>query len=303
MKRNILVGTATGLVELDGDHSTAVETLSGHAVTALAVDGEVAWAITDGSALWQRRDGTWTRRASIEGPPATCVAPALGGAWVGTAQAHLRRLDDGELRGVETFERVEGRAAWYTPWGAPADVRSISAGRDGSVYVNVHVGGVAGSRDGGTTWVPLLDIEVDVHQVLAHPVRSDVVLVAAAAGLGVSRDAGASWQFLTAGLHAHYLRAVAVAGDDVVISASAGFHGKRAALYRKPFDGGRFERCRDGLPTWFDDNVDTACLAADGALVVCGTQDGRIYRSLDGGRRWDLAVKGLPPVGCLAIGR
>ncbi|HET7341880.1 MAG TPA: hypothetical protein VFL90_10480 [Methylomirabilota bacterium] len=303
MKQNILIGTATGLVELDGERATAVETLSGHAITALALDGDVAWALTDGAALWQRRDGRWARRAGIEGPPARCLAPAPGGVWIGTAQAHVLRFGDEGLRASEAFDRVEGRQAWYTPWGAPADVRSIAAGRDGAVYANVHVGGVAATRDDGATWAPLLDIDVDVHQVLAHPVRAEVVLVAAAAGFGVSRDAGRTWQFLTAGLHAHYLRAVTVAGDDVVISASAGFHGKRAALYRKPLDGGRFERCRDGLPTWFDDNVDTACLAADGALVACGTQDGRVFRSRDGGRRWELALKGLAPVGCLTIGR
>ena len=122
---------------------------------------------------------------------------------------------------VESFERVEGRAAWYQPWGDPPDARSMSVAPDGTLYVNVHVGGVARSRDHAKTWTPTLDIETDVHQVLAHPVRPEIVLVAAAAGFGVSRDAGQSWQLVTAGLHAHYLRAVAVAGDDVVISASA----------------------------------------------------------------------------------
>lgn len=301
MELKILVGTGGGLWELAGECAKPVEALAGHAITALAVDSDGTWALVGGEALWQRRGETWSRRASIDGPEATCVAPAPGGAWIGTEQAHLLRFGDAGLGAVQSFEHVEGRASWYTPWGDPADARSISVAPDGALYVNVHVGGVARSRDGAKTWAPVLDIETDVHQVLAHPVRPEVVLAAAAAGFGVSRDGGQSWQFVTAGLHAHYLRAVAVAGDDIVISASAGFHGRRAALYRKPLDGGRFERCRDGLPTWFDDNIDTACLAASGALVVCGTQDGRVYRSLDGGRRWELALKGLPPVGCIAL--
>ena len=301
MEQKILVGTGGGLWEVAGEGSRAVEALAGHAITALAVDGADTWAIVDDSGLWHGRAATWSRRATIDGPPATCVAPAPGGVWIGTEQAHLLRSGDAGLAVVESFERVEGRAAWYQPWGDPPDTRSMSVAPDGTLYVNVHVGGVARSRDGAKTWTPILDIETDVHQVLAHPVRPEIVLVAAAAGFGVSGDGGQSWQFLTAGLHAHYLRAVAVAGDDVVISASAGFHGRRAALYRKPVDGGRFERCREGLPTWFDDNVDTACLAAAGALVVCGTQDGRVYRSLDGGRRWELALKGLPPVACVAL--
>ncbi len=99
------------------------------------------------------------------------------------------------------------------------------------------------------------------------------------------------------------MRAVAVAGEHVLVSASTGFHGRRSAIYRRRLDGGtRFERCADGLPKWFDDNIDTACLAAAGSLVVFGTGDGRVFRSLDSGERWDLVIKGLPPVGCIAVG-
>src|SRR3989442_791241 len=117
------------------------------------------------------------------------------------------------------------------------------------------------------------------------------------------RDGGDSWTFASAGLDAHYLRAVTVAGDQALVSASTGFRGRRSAIYRTPLDGEtRFERCRAGLPAWFDDNVDTACLAAAGPLVVVGTGDGRVYRSLDPGAPWALALKGLPPVGCVAVG-
>jgi hypothetical protein len=302
MDRRVLVGTGDGLWELTGERSRAIDALAGRSITAVAIDGDVAWALVDGAALWQERNGAWARCAAIAGPSATSLAPAAGAVWIGTDQAHLFRFRDGGLHGVESFERVDGRDAWYTPWGEPPQARSMAVARDGSVYVNVHVGGVVRSNDDGKTWAPTLDIENDVHQVVAHPVRAEVVLVAAAAGFGVSRDAGRSWEFVTAGLHAHYLRAVAVAGDDVVISASAGPHGRRAALYRKPLDGGRFARCREGLPTWFDDNVDTACLAADGARVVCGTQDGRIFRSLDGGGRWELALKDLPAITGVALG-
>ena len=54
------------------------------------------------------------------------------------------------------------------------------------------------------------------------------------------------WEFVTAGMHAHYSRAVAVSDDTVLVSASTGPRGRRSALYRKPLDGGtRFERCHD----------------------------------------------------------
>ena len=175
--------------------------------------------------------------------------------------------------------------------------------RDGAIHVNVHVGGVARSRDGGTSWTPTIDIEQDVHQVTAHPREPEIVVVASAEGFGISRNGGDSWSFVTAGLHAHYCRAVAVAGDHVLVSAATGFRGRRSAIYRASLDGDpRFERCRAGLPQWFDENIDTACLAAAGRLVVFGTADGRLYRSRDAGTGWELALKGLPRVGCVALG-
>ena len=238
--------------------------------------------------------------ASVEEPSATCLAVAAGDLLVGTEQAHLLRLAGASLEPVPSFESVDGREAWYTPWGDPADVRSMAVDRAGALYVNVHVGGVVRSRDGGRSWTPTLDIEVDVHQVLAHPVRPGVVLVAAAAGFGASRDGGDSWDFTTAGMHAHYLRAVAVAGDTVLVSASSGPGGRRSALYRRPLDDtAPFERCRAGLPQWFSDNIDTACLAASGSMVAFGTADGRVFRSFDAGATWDLAAKGLPEVHCI----
>jgi photosystem II stability/assembly factor-like uncharacterized protein len=256
------------------------------------------WALVDGRTLWATDDGLALElRSSIDGPEATCLAPTPAGLLVGTEGAHLFRLAEGGLEPVESFEAVESRETWYTPWGDPADVRSIAANPAGAIYVNVHVGGVVRSRDSGRTWIATLDIETDVHQVFAHPERPGIVLVAAAIGLGVSRDGGDSWEFVTAGLHARYLRAVAVSGEAALVTASTGPRGKRAAIYRSPLDGdARFERCQRGLPRWFDDNIDTACLAAAGPVVAFGTEDGQVFRSLDGGTAWELVAKGLPAV-------
>jgi hypothetical protein len=300
-----LVATEAGLWHVGADTAKPVEALQGRSVTALARDGDRTWAIVEGRSLWTSGPGgDWHARTEIEGPPATCMATTRDGLLIGTEQAHVLRLAGDAIVPVESFETVEGRDAWSTPWGDPAAVRSMAVATDGTIYVNVHVGGVVRSRDAGRSWAPTVDVERDVHQVLAHPTRPDVVLAAAADGLGVSRDAGASWEFLTAGLHAHYLRAVAVSGDVVLISASRGHHGRRSAIYRTPLDRERgFERCRDGLPEWFDDNVDTACLAARGTVVAFGTSDGRVFSSGDGGQRWRLVTKGLSPVTGVVAGR
>ena len=62
--------------------------------------------------------------------------------------------------------------------------------------------------------------------------------------------------------------------------------------------GGAFERCRTGLPEWFDENIDTYCLDAlnDGSYAAFGTADGRVYGSDDGGLRWLELITGLPSV-------
>jgi hypothetical protein len=299
----VLVGTAAGLFELTANGARLVDELGSRDVTALAREGRRAWAITEGRQLWSSEGRSWTSIRSIDGWTATCLVPTRDGLLIGTEEAHLLRITDGGWATVEAFERVDGRARWHTPWGDPADVRSIAVGPPDAIYVNVHVGGVVRSRDHGRTWTPTLDIDCDVHEVIAPAERPGWVLVAAAVGFGISRDGARSWEFLTAGLHAHYLRAVTVSGTMALVSASTGPRSSRAAIYRRRLDGtDDFERCRRGLPEWFDGNIDTGCLAAQGSHVVFGTADGRIFRSEDAGGTWELAARDFPAVRCIVAG-
>lgn len=281
--RSVLVGTATGVHRLGGDPE-----LAGEPVTALA--GE--WTLTGGRDLWRGSE----RVAELDGPAATCVLPTADGVLVGTEEAHLLRFVDGVVEQVVSFDEADGRDGWYTPWGGPPDVRSLAVGADGSLYVNVHVGGIVRSTDGGRTWHPTIDVDSDVHQVVAP---DGAVLAATAYGLARSGDGGREWTFLTDGLHATYARAVAVAGDAVLVSVSRGPGGQEAAVYR--WAEGGFERCHDGLPEWFSGNVDTACLVADGELAALGTGDGSVFVSTDAGRRWEQAATGLGPVAGLTL--
>jgi hypothetical protein len=298
----ILVATDGGLHRVDADGVTRVDDLGEKAIPALSGGANGWWAIVAGREVWRSGDGRgWVRVAGLSRGKATCLAETPAGLLVGTTSAHLMRLEGERLVPVSAFESVESREAWHTPWGAPADVRSISAGSDGRLYVNVHVGGVLRSVDRSASWQPTLDLEHDVHQVLA-PVRPGLVLVAAYDGFGVSEDGGDTWRWENDGLHAHYCRAVALADGTVYLSASAGHQGRRAALYRRRLDGGGpFARCQDGLPEWFSDNVDTGCLTARGRTVAIGTEDGHAFVSHDSGETWDQAAKDLPPVRAVAL--
>lgn len=290
---DLLVGTNDGFHRLGERPGRG---LPGRAVSALSLDA--GHAVVDGGVWRLEPGGGWELLARPDGRELTCLLAASQGLLAGTEGAHL--LAGEGLEPVAAFDEVDGREKWYTPWGGPPATRSLTEDAYGNLYVNVHVGGVVGSADGGATWAPTgMDIHADAHQVLARPGAPGRVLAATAIGLGISDDAGASWAYETEGLHATYLRAVAVAGDTVLVSASEGHQGQRAALYRRPVGApsdAPFERCRAGLPEWFAGNIDTACLAASEPIVAFGTRDGAVYRSDDAGASWDLVAEGLAPV-------
>jgi hypothetical protein len=190
---------------------------------------------------------------------------------------------------------VEGRSDWYTPWGgAPPDTRSFSEWGD-DVYVNVHVGGLLHTDDRGATWNPTIDIDADVHQVAT---AEGLVLAASAGGLATSADRRTTWTMRSDGLEAPFSRAVVVSGDELLVSSSDGPRGGHAAVYRGGLTDGRFERFTDGLPAWFDDNIDTYSLDSlnDGSFAAFGTADGRLFCSQDRGRLWRELSVGLPAV-------
>lgn len=290
----ILVATRDGLHTFDDDGQPAGVAQAGRSVTALGRAREEFWVIVDASELWHAAGAGWSHVTDLDGLRAACVAGIGGDVFVGSSEARLFLLRDQALEPVVAFDHAEGRETWYTPWGGPPDTRSI-ANWDDDVYANVHVGGILRTADGGETWTPTIDVDADVHHVTT---AEGMVLAACAGGLASSTDRGATWTFRTDGLEAPYARAVAVCGDAVLVSASNGPRGGRAAVYRGNLSGGTLERSRAGLPEWFEQNIDTYCLDAlpDGSFAAFGTSDGRVYGSTDQGATWAERAAGLPAV-------
>jgi hypothetical protein len=297
---DLLIGTGEGLFALAGGEPRPEASFGAREVAALAVREGAVWAVAGRNAIVRREpDGTWTDVARSEAFEIACLVPTSHGVLAGTEEAHLLQLvgDDGTLAPVEAFETVEGRETWFTPWGGPPAVRSIAQDLAGRLHANVHVGGIPRSVDAGASWEPTIDIDADIHQVLAHPTQPDVVLAAGAVGLAVSVDGGSSWRIERQGLHATYARAVAVAGAWVLLSVSNGPRGGRGAVYRIGLEpGSTFERCTEGLPEWFDGNIDSGWLDARGSEVAFGTGDGEVFVSDDAGGRWTRAATDLPPI-------
>jgi hypothetical protein len=290
-----LVGTRNGLFGQGGG-----SWLDGREVTALAVDTASWWALVDGRDVVRLRDGTVETVASVEEEVGRSLLPLADAVLVGTANARLALARSGDVEMLASFDDAKGREGWYTPWGGPPDTRSLSAGPGGALFANVHVGGILRADRPEGSWEPTIDVDTDVHQVLADPGKADHVVAATAFGLAESVDAGATWRFATDGLHAPYARAVALAGEILFMSASTGPRGGRAALYRRSAGEDSFDKCADGLPEWFAHNIDSHHLAASAGLVVFGA-DGALFVSEDGGATWIDGGTAYQEITCVAI--
>jgi hypothetical protein len=287
---SLLAATGSGLHSLPTDNGPEFE---GREVNALHLIGDARWALIDRHELWRDSGEGWRLRARNDDLRLNCLIVLDRDLWVGASEARLLRLDDGTLLPLETFDAAPGRDEWFTPWGGPPDVRSL-ASANGDLFANVHVGGILRSDSAGSSWGPTIEIRSDVHEVVALPGKH---LVAATAwGLARSLDRGATWEFEDEGLDATYARAIAVSPDALFMTAAQGPRGGRAALYRRPLEGSGFTKCEGGLPEWFDDNINTGCVAARDSNVAFGTEDGRVFYSQDEGASWELVAGDLGPV-------
>ena len=303
MTTTLVATWSDGLLILDGDDRTRV--FRGRCVGELTSDGRGgALAIVDGHALHRRdADGVWTELATSEHQLA-CAVAAPDAIFVGTnGDARLLRVsDDGDLEPVAGFDVAEGRDGWYAGSveingqvvGPPLGVRSLTATAGGAaVLANIHVGGIPRSTDGGATWRSTIEVDHDVHEVVAHPTRPEVVIAAAAVGLCVSTDGGATWAVETEGLHATYGSAAAFSGDDLLIAASSDHFAAEGAVYRRPLAVlGPLTRC--GPADWLAGIVDTGCLAARGGTIAMADQGGHLYQSEDAGATWECRADDLP---------
>jgi hypothetical protein len=295
----ISVATSDGLHAVGRAEAVAFK---GETVNSYVREGSGAWAITEGTGVWRRGPDGWKHVTTASDLRLNCLLPGKD-VLVGTAEAHLHRLGEGGLQPLGSFDQADGRDDWYTPWGGPPDVRSITRGSSGSIYANVHVGGVLRSEDDGSSWTPTIDIHSDVHEVRAYEANGlgDLVLAATAWGLALSEDGARAWGFDDEGLHASYARAVGLCNGRVLMSSSVGPHGGRSAIYRRALGRAGFSKCEDGLPEWFNDNIDTGCLATEGTRAAFGTSDGRVFLSEDEGSSWSEVASGLPPVRAVAF--
>jgi hypothetical protein len=292
------------IVDVDGD--AIARELAGRSIRSLARDREGRpLAIVDGSTVLRRdAPGRWSKVVEVDAPLACCVASGRA-LYLGTDAAQVLRVDErGAVEPLIGFQQVAGRERWYAGTavvdgrvvGPPLGVRSLAATCDGrALLANVHVGGIPRSTDEGRSWEPTLDIELDAHEVCAHPTDPSCAIAATAAGLCISRDAGRSWTVERRGMHATHCASVAFVGDDILVGCAREQFSEEGAVYRRSVAGdGPLERVGRGLPEWTDGLVDTRGIAAHGAYAALVDRGGHLHVSADGGRRWALHPADLP---------
>ena len=212
---------------------------------------------------------------------------------LGTEPPHLYLLDgeEGPAQRLESFDALDCRSTWFTPWGGPPAVRSLARSGDW-VFADIHVGSIMRSPDLGATWEPVTpDLHPDVHQVAAAPGAEGRLYANTADAVFVSGDYGSSWEHRAGGLENRYGRAVAVHPRDpdcLLASVSKGPGGSgdvQGKLYFSSDAGRTWTRAVAGFPE-VRGNIDTFHLAFDAGGTAWTAVEDRLYRSDDGGRSW-----------------
>lgn len=266
---------------------------------------------TFGNGVWRSDDGgkswVWVGHGLPRGR-VTAIAvsaleqtPAHGLVYVGTdPSAVFVSADGGEMwEDRPGLEELPSAPEWsFPPRPGTHHVRWIECDphKAGRLYVSIEAGALIRSMNGGRTWEDRKeDGPRDAHRIGTHPQAKDRVYAAAGEGYFESRDGGESWGQWGAGLEDRYCWSLAVDQrdpDTVLVSASPGptfAHDPKAAesrIYRRA-RGVTWEPVTDGLPPAIGTTAPILAIDPVEPGVFYAASNRGVYRSTDGGHRWE----------------
>ena len=231
------------------------------------------------SGLWRSRNGG--RDWDVEAP-GILTGPAFAAAFDADGQRAL-------VAGTTTLFRDDGDR--WRPVRTPAGAAPARALLAGAVPGRVYLAGRSGlyrSDDWGRSWANAGSaIEADhVDALLAPPGRPDDVYAVAGGSVWSSNDAARSWQRRTGGVPGHGVEAV---GFDSTTPARLWAVGS-GQVFRSDHPGERWRPVGKPVPETL---AMALAMAISGEVIVIATDRG-VFRSADGGERWELPKEGLP---------
>lgn len=231
------------------------------------------------SGLWRSRNGG--RDWDVEGPE-TLTGPAFAAAFDADGRRAL-------VAGTSTLFRDDGNR-WRpvpTPAGASPARALVAGALPGCVYLAGRAG-LYRSDDWGESWTNVgRALEADrVDALLVLPGRSDHLYAVVAGSVWSSNDGARSWQRRSSGNPGKAIEAVGFdpAAPTPLWAVAAG------QVYRSDQPDGEWRTV--GKPV--DETSALArAIAISGAVIVIATDRG-VFRSANGGERWELPKESLP---------
>ena len=272
---------------------------------------------TDGGAHWEGLDfpdtgmAVWSLLFRPNDPQVV---------YCGTAPAAIYRSENGG----DTWQRLTfAEPAGMVEMGFPCRIIGLAADPHdpNAVYAGLEVGGIIRSRDGGDTWedcsqalinfaeqdylksriLSNTDAEgmMDTHALVLSAARPGKVFLATRMGLFHSADQGQTWADMEIWRSSPlaYARDIQVAPSDphtLYAALSPGALSLNGSVYRSPDLGQTWQRFDQGISPR-STMMTVALSSRDPQLVYCGTREGQVFGTQDGGTTWSESAL---PDGC-----